>query len=140
MIRTRHPGNMHQWSGSNQNSMQALQMLQKQHSHRMVRQQIRQSFQNHNRGMTTDGGQGMFSGGMHSMNQSQGKCGGGINGIIMRYNNGDTFISVSCTHTKYLKFWIGCGSCAFCKKSWYVFVLADIIICALIFFSLSFIG
>ncbi|XP_034328936.1 mediator of RNA polymerase II transcription subunit 12-like protein isoform X5 [Magallana gigas] len=71
MIRTRHPGNMHQWSGSNQNSMQALQMLQKQHSHRMVRQQIRQSFQNHNRGMTTDGGQGMFSGGMHSMNQSQ---------------------------------------------------------------------
>nr|XP_022287518.1 mediator of RNA polymerase II transcription subunit 12-like protein isoform X2 [Crassostrea virginica] len=73
MIRTRHPGNMHQWAAnSNQNSMQALQMLQKQQHHRMVRQQIRQSFQNHNRGMTTDGTQGMFSGpGMHSMTQSQ---------------------------------------------------------------------
>ncbi|XP_062609383.1 mediator of RNA polymerase II transcription subunit 12-like protein isoform X4 [Saccostrea cucullata] len=71
MIRTRHPGNMHQWTNSNQQSMQALQLLQKQHSHRMVRQQIRQSFQNHNRGISSDGGQGMFSGGMHSMNQSQ---------------------------------------------------------------------
>lgn len=84
MIRTRHPGNMHQWNQSNQPSMQALQMLQKQHSHRMVRQQIRQSFQNHNRGMTTDGGQGMFSGGMHSMNQSQGDYGRVINGTSGR--------------------------------------------------------
>lgn len=84
MIRTRHPGNMHQWNQPNQTSMQALQMLQKQQSHRMVRQQIRQSFQNHNRGMTTDGGQGMFSGGMHSMNQSQGECGGVINGTSVR--------------------------------------------------------
>lgn len=84
MIRTRHPGNMHQWNQSNQPSMQALQMLQKQHSHRMVRQQIRQSFQNHNRGMTTDGGQGMFSGSMHSMNQSQGDYGRVINGTSVR--------------------------------------------------------
>lgn len=74
MIRTRHPGNMHQWANTNQPSMQALQLLQKQQSHRMVRQQIRQTFQNHNRGVTPDGSQAMFSGGMHSMNQNQGEC------------------------------------------------------------------
>ncbi|XP_056005371.1 mediator of RNA polymerase II transcription subunit 12-like protein isoform X2 [Ostrea edulis] len=71
MIRTRHPGNMHQWANTNQPSMQTLQLLQKQQSHRMVRQQIRQTFQNHNRGVTPDGSQAMFSGGMHSMNQNQ---------------------------------------------------------------------